>query len=794
MCAFNSFMLAKNMKKTKIAMAVGLFSFGQFTPVVASAEDKSFALEEVVVTARKREESLQDTPISITAFTSNSLEALQVDNISQISSATPGLTFDSSTPISGSRVSSSIFIRGVGQTDFTLVSDPGVGLYVDGVYVARSVGGVLDVVDVERVEVLRGPQGTLFGKNTIGGAISIVSKAPAEEFGGSIEVKTGTDDRLDFKGTVDIPFTDSFRGKLSYANLNQDGNVKNLNGGKDLNDTDAEILYGRFDFEPTEDLFMSLTFDWTDRDEQAQAQRLLAFEPNAGLGGLIHGGAVQQVPGFDIANFACNGTSAVAQAMTADDCNNPYVTHSGSNTPSKAEVKGTSFTVEYDFGPVQFKSISGYREFEALFARDVDNSPYIIVETIDTMEQEQFSQEFQLTGTAIDDRLNWLVGYYYFDEEGFNRNDVITSVFYVKSGGSIENDSQAFFGQATFDLTDQWSITAGLRKTDETKRFTPDQFATQALGAMGPTWAGIFTTSFLDNTLQYAQLTPASAAALGGAGVASYPLVAGSFIGSEYKEDFDETTGMFSVDYKATDDLLLYASYSTGFKSGGFNQRIGPPGLPEPISYEPETSTSYELGWKWTNDASTLRVNGSFYFTEYEDLQVNVFAGIAPTTLNAVEAEIQGFELELLANPSEALSISANVAYTDAEYTKAPAGSVVSTSSEFPNTPEWTSFVGVDYTWDLDASELTLHVDWSYRGEVQNNTINSSQIVQDSYDLVNAALIFRLDEQWQVALSGRNLTNETYLITGNEELGGFGYAEGVYAREREWAFSVKYKF
>jgi iron complex outermembrane receptor protein len=301
--------------------------------------------------------------------------------------------------------------------------------------------------------------------------------------------------------------------------------------------------------------------------------------------------------------------------------------------------------------------------------------------------------------------------------------------------------------------------------------------------------SGNLAMTFLDNTLQFAKVVRGQLPT-----VAEFDLVPNQKI----ERDFDETTGLLSVDFKATQDLLIYASYATGFKSGGFNQRIPPPGVLEPINYEPETSATYELGWKWTNQASTLRINGSYYFTEYEDLQVNVFAGVAPTTLNAVEAEIQGYEIELLANPIEALSISANIAYIDAEYTKAPGAipgaRTINKNDKFPNTPEFTAFVGVDYTWALAAGELTLHTDWSYRDEVQNNTINSPQIEQDALNLFNAALIYRTGEHWQFAFSGRNLSDETYIITGNEELPGFGYAEAVYAKEREWALSAKYSF
>ena len=763
-----------NIKSLAYALSVTLAC--GLSAVLLPSEKAYAQIEEIVVMARKREESLQDVPISVTAFTSDSLERLQVDNVSQISDATPGLTFDSTTAISGSRVASSIFIRGIGQTDFTLVSDPGVGLYVDGIYVARSVGGVLDIVDVQSLEVLRGPQGTLFGKNTIGGAINVVSKVPADEFGGDISVTVGTDSRADLKASLDIPFSNTFKSKWSLAKLTQDGNVTNLNGGANLNDTDATIARVAFQFDPVDELSMSLVFDWTDRDEHAQAQRLLGFNP-AAAGPPLVAAAVRQAPGFDISQFACNGADLAAAAA---ECPDPFVTNSSSNTPSLAEISGTSFTLEYDFGFAILKSIAGYRDMEALFARDSDNSPIIVVETIDTMEQEQFSQELQLAGST--DRLDWLAGYYHFEEEGFNRNDVITSAFLVVSGGAIKNDSDAIFGQFSYDLNDSWSVTAGARSTEETKDFTPDQFFVD----------GNFAQQFLDDTLQWADVQR------GDLGPFTPGLVLAG--GSELvnpgtrTQDFSETTGLLSLDWSVNEDTLVYLKYATGFKSGGFNQRIAPPGMDDPISYEPETSKSVELGLKWANSANTLQLNSSIYHTDYEDLQISVFAGIAPTTLNATSAEVDGFEVELVTAPSDSLIITANMAYIDAGYTGVGPQSPVSSASEFPKTPETTVFLGLDYYVSLNSAELAFHLDWSHRGDVYNNTINSSQIRQDAYDLLNASVTYHATENLQISLAGRNLTDELYLIAGNEELNGFGYAEGIFARQREWSLFAKYSF
>ena len=298
---------------TTICMSASVFALSSVSPALAqNAEQAINSLEEIVVTARKREESLQDIPVSVSAFTANELAARQIDNISQISDSTPNLVFDSTAPISGSNSAASIFIRGVGQTDFTLVTDPGVGLYLDGVYIARSVGGVLDLVDVERVEVLRGPQGTLFGKNTIGGAINITSKAPGDELSGFAEIKTGTDNRLDVKASIDLPVSDVLSIRLSYADLNQDGYVKNLGGGPNLSDTNARVGRVVIDYHPGENFSATLSADATQRREQARAQKLLRFNPVA--------------PGPTFGPFSALGLGTFDDRFLAGG---PFTTHQG---------------------------------------------------------------------------------------------------------------------------------------------------------------------------------------------------------------------------------------------------------------------------------------------------------------------------------------------------------------------------------------------------------------------------------------------------------------------------------
>lgn len=762
-----------------LAMLHGLVMVNWLMPVqsvLAQSENSQLILEEIVVTARKREESIQDTPISISAYSSNDLHGLQVDNLSQISDATPGLMFDKGAAIAGSPVASSIFIRGIGQTDFTLVTDPGVGVYLDGVYIARSVGGVLDTLDFEQVEVLRGPQGTLFGKNTIGGAIDIKSGLPDDEFGGHVEIKTGSDDRIDVKGTVNVPVSERLRGRISFADLNQDGYVTNINTGQDLNDTNATSVKFMFLAEPTDRLTMQVSGDYTDRNEQSQSSRLIAYNPGSA------------VPAFAIVPpaFACNGTNQAASAL---DCTTPYVTSTAEDLSSDLEMWGLALTAKYDFDSFTIKSITGYRRFDTRFARDADNSPSVIISTFDDMDQDQVSQEFQLSGTTSDNKLDWLAGLYYFQEDGYNRNLVPLSVFTVDSGGRVDNDQIAVFGQSTYEFIDNWNFTFGIRYTEETKRFEPYP---QKIVYNG------FTSVALANAV--GELTLGGPAPLPDA--YGYPLRNGGPLlpnnGEVFSEKFDDISIMATLDHQVTDDMLVYVSYAEGFKSGGFSQRVFP-ALPAPIPFGPEEVSVIEGGWKFTGLNNRLRLNGSVFFSEYDDIQVTAIVGVGPSTANAANGEVLGFEVELSALPFDNFRIDANASYMDAEFTdvdaNAIAAGVIAEDSKFVNTPEWSWFVAPNFTVPTHIGNFTLRGDFSLRDHVYNNALNSAAINQYDLFLVNASLNFESSNgKWVATFSGRNLTDEIYIITGNDELASLGYSEAVFSRDREWALSLRYKF
>ncbi len=794
-------------KKTAISLLVASTAFAAQGTLAQGSS--GFVLEEVIVTARKREENLQDTPLSISAFTSNELTQRQIRSTDQLADVTPNLTFDAYAPSSGQNASSQIYIRGIGQSDFTAVTDPGVGLYVDGVYFARSFGGNMDFLDLERIEVLRGPQGTLFGRNTIGGAIALHTKRPHSEFAADVELAVGSDDLTHVVGNINIPITDNFFSKFSLAARERDGYVdrvqhadRQLSGepaetdGVDLGDDSSMSARASFVWQATDKLNFFLSGDYTDEDENGSPSTSLGLNDektfpahtNQFENGLAFGGNCPQFPPpHDGPEASTNGNPVCINDTWRRD---EFENEGNAEVGSELTMWGISLEADWDVTDwMSIKSITAYRDIDAYSARDADGTPYQVFHTQDPFEQDQFSQEFQFSGNT--DNMKWLLGLYYFEEEADNPNPVqlpVPTVGQLISGGTVDNDNFAVFGQVTYDFTEQWGLTAGLRYTDETKRFSPFSFADGSY--VGPGTASPFVRFYDCPTGQEP----------GCDGVPGRLFTDGDRLipEGEYKLEFDDWTPMLNLAYQATDDLMLYGSYSEGFKSGGFDQRfIG--FAPEPSSFDPETVTTYEIGMKSSWLDNTLRLNIAAFFTDYEDMHIIVRQGFAPLTFNAGEAEIQGFEIESTWIPTSAWIIQVGVGYIDAEYTKLDESveSVgISKNSELPQTPEWSANIGIGYTAQFGSWSVTPRVDWAYTDDVYNNAVNTPQLLQESYDIINAAVTVRNDDgAWEIMLMGRNLTDETILISGSS---GYetasGYSVGTYAREAEWTLSAKYSF
>ncbi len=739
----------------------------------AWAADAEAALEEIVVTARKREESLQDTPLAISAFTAEGLERQQIVSTEDLDRVTPNLQFAAYGPLTGNNSAAQVFIRGIGQTDGSSGVDPGVGLYIDEVYMGRAVGGVMDFRDVASVQVLRGPQGTLFGRNTIGGAVLMATTLPGDEFGGTVRVGFGDDKLMEGFAAVDLPIADGLGARVSVGARQRDGYVTRIYDGMDLGDEDAITAQASLRW-VTDAFTLTLRGDYSKEDENGSPFVFAAINEEQVFVRAVSAGA------------GCPGASLGALSATLNDprCANDvswdlgkYLNGGTAPAESSLDNWGVSAVATWTLNDVvSLKSITAYRELEWHGKRDADNTPFTILHTDYASDGDQVSQELQ---ALVDtERLHGVVGLFYFEESVL---DLLQVPFAappprVASGGpgsrdyqraQIDNDNWALFTQWTFDVTDALSLTAGVRYTEETKGIQITGFTISPVD--GPTPDPLPTTAPPLNVLA-----------------------------EPFENKYDSTTGSASIQYRWNDRLMTYANWSQGFKSGGFNQRYNapPPGF-LPISFQEERAQTYEIGFK-SELGGSVRLNGAFFSTDYDDMQLIYRIGIVPLLFNAGKASIEGAELELTYAPG-ALIIEGSLGYLDDSIdsiTPVPgATATVGPSNTLPFTPEWQSNVGIGYDIALGTGTLTPRINVSYTAEQYFDAANSVEVAQlDSVTVVNASVTWAMNA-WKLRAGVNNATDEEYRVAGNSSFStSAGYAEAIYSRPRNWFVSAEYEF
>jgi iron complex outermembrane receptor protein len=782
----------QNFRKT-LMLSAGLGCYIAAATGVMAADatsTPSVGLEEIVVTAQKRSENLQTTPISITAVTGATLEATGQGTIAGLGQMTPNLVFNTTAPVSGASSGAVVFIRGVGQTDFQLTTDPGVGTYVDGVYESRSVGGVLDVLDLDRVEVLRGPQGTLFGRNTIGGAISLISREPSETFEGSATITAGSQHRLDGKLSLSGPLSDILRVGFVAVTKHEDGYVRGLSDNRDLGNVNRTAARLSLLFTPTATFKASLTVDGTGIREQNAADKLvgISITPpgapsrtdiiyNRATGGVI----LQNVPvppGNPSLAFLFNVVDAPALGLQPYD--GRWITPSLGTTyatgpnGTSLDVWGTALTLD-DKLPFDatLKSITSFRSTGGSFARDADGSPDAVVRTNDhDYEQRQFTQELQLTGEAIEHLLKYATGLYYFRETGHDILDVTLPFAFgqVRNYTFVTNDSYAAYAQATMAVTDKWDLTGGVRYTDDKKEYSV------------PVGGGAIVNGLLGIFGPPGTVTP-------------------FFPAGTFDRSFNNTSFKGGIDYKPWADTLLYLSYSEGFKSGGFNTRYLVP-VSAVVSYNPELLTTYEAGIKWEGIDRRLRVNGSVFHSSYRDIQLTVYEQGAPITRNAGTARINGAELEISAIPIENLTLSSGVGYIDAKYTQVPVASAavpldqqITLNTKLEKTPKLGLNARAEYRIQVSLrGEVKLKADWMYSSKVENDAVNDKFLEQGAYQIANASIGYSVDhDRWNVSAFVDNLADKRIIESGDSNY-SIGFHEANFNRPREYGITVGAKF
>jgi iron complex outermembrane recepter protein len=724
-------------------------------------------LEEIIVTARKVQENLQETPIAITAISGSALEDRQVFATDMLDQVVPNLQFANNAPLAGNNSSSQVFIRGIGQTDPTSTVDPGVGMYIDDVYIGNAVGGSMTLRDIANVQVLRGPQGTLFGRNTIGGAILLTTEDPGDEFGGKVRVGTGTDSLMDGFIALDAPFSNTLKTRFSFGMRKQDGYVTRTDG-TDLGDADTFTAMTKWVWTPSDSVRVAFAGDYTKSDENGSPLVFAAITETA---------TFARVASFDA---GCPGmaSNAVPVPMIQDDrCANdlqargPFKNNGTLPLESTLENWGGSVNIAWDLSEqLQFKSITAYRDIAWTGARDADNTPLTILHTFYDVQGDQFSEELQLTYQT--EPLTAVFGLYYFDQTS---DDIATielnppppGIQRDSDNNKVDNNSWAAFTQWTFNVTDKLALTAGGRYTEDEKGAFPDQFdyATPTVKQVPAQW---------------------------------------------YRDTFSSFTPSASIAYRWTENAMTYVSYAEGFKGGGWNSHFNAVLTPEQQAqlhkFQQEEAQTIEVGAKF-DIGGTVRLNLAAFTSDYKDMQVTYRgpapAGVAPFLTNAGKASIDGAEAELTWAPTQDWRIEGSVGYLDATIDSLdniplavlPPGLLP--GNRLPFAPEWQAHVGLAYTAHAGRLEIEPRVDASYQDTTFFDAANTREIAQlDSVTTVNAQIRIGSDGgPWRVVAGVNNVTDEEYPIAGNSSLTtGSGYAEIAYARPREWFANFQYEF
>jgi iron complex outermembrane recepter protein len=743
----------------------------------AQAQERSVGLEEIIVTARKFAENLQETPIAITALSGTELRERQIFNTNVLDQVVPNLQFADNAPLAGNNSSSQIFIRGIGQTDPTSTVDPGVGLYIDDVYMGTAVGGTMALRDIGSVQVLRGPQGTLFGRNTIGGAILLTTTEPGDEFGGTVRAGGGSDSLLDGFIALDAPLSDTFKSRFSFGIRQQDGYVTRPDG-TDLGDTDTFTGMAKLVWTPSDRLRAMLAFDYTESDENGSPLVFAAINEaatfprvaslDAGCPGLTDGAVPP--PGLPDQPVV----PMIDDVRCANDLQSrgPYGNNGSLQLSSTLENWGASLNLTFDLSDrLALKSITAYRDIRWTGVRDADNTPLTILHTFYDVQGDQFSQELQMTWQT--ERVKGVIGLYYFEQTS---DDIVTvelnppppGVQRDSDNNKVDNDSWAAFTQWTFNFTDALAFTAGGRYTEDEKGAFPDQYdlATPNIKQVPAQW---------------------------------------------YRDTFSSFTPSASITYRWTDDAMTYFSYAEGFKGGGWNSHFNAvltPAQQEALhEFDQEEAKTYELGAKLDLADNTLRLNVAVFTSDYTDMQVTYRGpapnGVAPFLTNAGKASIDGAELEVTWAPTPDWIIEVGAGYLDATIDSLaniplavlPPGLVE--GNVLPFAPEWQGHVGIAYTAHVGKLLIEPRIDASYQDTTFFDATDTPEIAQlDDVTTVNASLKFSNDGgPWSLTLGVNNATDETNPIAGNSSLTtGSGYAEVAHSRPREYFGYLEYQF
>ncbi|KFN51946.1 hypothetical protein N790_03965 [Arenimonas malthae CC-JY-1] len=749
------------MKRNHLSLAIGLTL--SLVALQAQAQDTATedegsqataaTLDTIEVTARRRTESIQDVPVAVSAFSEDALKDLQATNVDGLQGAVPNMNIVQGR---GSSNSVNVFIRGIGQPDALQTFDPGVGMYVDDVYYSRINGALFSLFDVSQVEVLRGPQGTLYGKNSTGGAVKITTRNPFDDEGGAVELTAGDYGRREGRVYGSVQLSDTLAASIAAAKITRDGYVTDPTTGREYNDEDTQAIRAKFAFRPSDTFSGMLSMDYTEQDNA-----LTLGQPVAPLYAVNLAGGIN-----------------ILRLPTAGDYNYETRTSFGPDQGQQMKHKGASLTLNWVLSDRwSAKSITAYRKLDTASFIDIDASEFELGDVFVGVDQRQTSQELQFAYDNGGD-LDAMFGLYYIDEQvpshqeayadDFLRFGALPISFLRTIDDDLSNKSVAGYAHANWEFSPSWTLSAGLRYTQDKKKY-------------------FRTTSTFSNILGNAN--PALAFNISDTWTALTPSV--------------------SLQKAFSDTMMGYVSANRGYKAGGFNGRANT--AAEVSTFEPEYVWTYELGLKMQSEDGRLSGRVAAFHSTYKDFQARVSevqnpGAPVPTfafpVLNAAELAIDGIEFEGMARLGEGTLLSTQIGWMDARYEEFNDPRVVvnpalaSLHDHVPFSPELTARVALQHGFELPGgSLLSIGGDVSYRGETWLSVDNAPGLSQDAYTLVGLYGVWdSSDGRWQLRAGVRNLTDELYKTDGQEFSSIGGIQTAYYGAPRNYYASVRYNF
>ncbi|MET0370361.1 MAG: TonB-dependent receptor, partial [Sphingobium sp.] len=731
-----------------IALAIPVTAVAQDVPSAAAATKRADSgFDDIIVTARRVEENVQSIPLAVSALSGAALQSQSVRDIKDLSSTVPNLNISNG---NADQQAATITIRGQNQANLLLTIDSPVGVYVDGVNNPRAYGLRNGLVDIQRVEILRGPQGTLYGRNTTGGAVSLITQDPKDEFGGSAQLTFGNYETWGIGGVLNIPLSPDMGVRFVAQKTIHQPYIDTRLSSERPNREDGYYFRGKFKGEFGA-LTVSLTGDYYNNDAGGQSSRVTGLFPGAVATSdegsvVVPGGraawSIARELGLAPATGAPTGAALrAASAIFASYIGRGDFFDSYQSFPLYSKNKGGSVALNLEYAlsdAVKLRSITGYRGLSRFTGTDYDGTPFDLHgSTLDTRD-DFYSQELQLLGGS--DTIDWVVGGYYSIEKG-TETTVSKSLFPVlatvgTTDADVKNRSFAFFGQANWHFAPGFNLTVGGRWTKEYK-----DIVNRNRNNLGCT----VLASLLD--------TPGVCAAT-------------------FKNSFSDPSWIVSIDYSPTQDVMVYGKVSRGFRGGAQNYRAFGA---NPVVYQavaPETVTEYEIGLKSELFDRRLRLNAAFFYDKYVDVQRSVLQliGASLTTLitNAAKADLKGFEAEATLRANDYITIDGAVGYLDAGYksfsdNSGPGGTVRDRTNEPWPAPKWNYRIGARLSYPISGGTLTARADYVWQDDLNLSPAAAvpADVTQKAYGMINARVGLALDDYGaEISLFGRNLTNK----------------------------------